>query len=251
MAYKALIVDLDGTAIPHLEHGMPRPRVVAAVKKLQKHMAVCVSTSRPAFMAAPVIEALGITGPCAVNDSTQIYDPVTKKVIETLYLPKHQINPIKDILLRFKLPFMVNDGINEHMYSGGDLPATLSVLAVPDITGEVADNLIKEVQKLEGLAVMKVPAFKKGFVWVSVTNPQATKLHSVIAIAKRLSIDTKDIVGIGDGYNDFPLLEACGLKIAMRNAVDELKDIADFIAPSVDDDGVAVVIEKLLLPLVQ
>ena len=52
---------------------------------------------------------------------------------------------------------------------------------------------------------------------------------------------------MGDGYNDFPLLMACGLKIAMGNAVPELKAIADFIAPSVEEDGVATVIEKFIL----
>ena len=40
---------------------------------------------------------------------------------------------------------------------------------------------------------------------------------------------------------------ACGLKIAMGNAVPELKAIADFIAPTVEEDGVATVIEKFVL----
>lgn len=40
---------------------------------------------------------------------------------------------------------------------------------------------------------------------------------------------------------------ACGLRVAMGNAVDDLKAIADYIAPSVDDDGLAEVIEKFIL----
>ncbi|HXS15232.1 MAG TPA: HAD hydrolase family protein, partial [Candidatus Saccharimonadales bacterium] len=60
-------------------------------------------------------------------------------------------------------------------------------------------------------------------------------------------ISTEEIIGIGDGHNDFPLLMACGLKVAMGNAVDDLKAIADYIAPSVDEDGVADVIEKFIL----
>jgi hydroxymethylpyrimidine pyrophosphatase-like HAD family hydrolase len=55
------------------------------------------------------------------------------------------------------------------------------------------------------------------------------------------------MIGVGDGYNDFPLLEACGLKVAMGNALEDLKGIADYIAPSVDEDGVANVIEKFIL----
>ena len=49
---------------------------------------------------------------------------------------------------------------------------------------------------------------------------------------------------MGDGYNDFSLLMACGLKVAMGNAVEELKSIADYIAPTVENDGLSNVIAK-------
>ena len=44
-----------------------------------------------------------------------------------------------------------------------------------------------------------------------------------------------------------PLLMACGLKVAMGNGVPELKEIADYVAPSVDEDGISDVIEKFVL----
>jgi hypothetical protein len=49
------------------------------------------------------------------------------------------------------------------------------------------------------------------------------------------------------GYNDFSMMMACRLKVAMGNAVPELKEIAHYIAPSVDNDGVADVIERFVL----
>ena len=55
------------------------------------------------------------------------------------------------------------------------------------------------------------------------------------------------MIGVGDGYNDFPLLMACGLKVAMGNAVPELKAIADYIAPTVADDGIVDVIKTFVL----
>ncbi|MBX4181389.1 HAD hydrolase family protein, partial [Candidatus Parcubacteria bacterium] len=51
----------------------------------------------------------------------------------------------------------------------------------------------------------------------------------------------------GDARNDTPLLNVCGLRIAMGNADDKLKRIAHYIAPSVEDDGVAHVVEKFIL----
>ena len=44
-----------------------------------------------------------------------------------------------------------------------------------------------------------------------------------------------------------PLLMACGLKIAMGNAYEELKSIADYVAPPIEEDGVADAIEKFIL----
>lgn len=63
-------------------------------------------------------------------------------------------------------------------------------------------------------------------------------------MARILGTQTTEIVGVGDSYNGIPLLQGCGLKIAMGNAVEELKVEADYIAPSVDNDGLVDVIEK-------
>ena len=61
-------------------------------------------------------------------------------------------------------------------------------------------------------------------------------------------IETSQIIAAGDSYNDIPLLEACGLRIAMGNAVPELKALADYVAPSVDQDGLATAIDEFVLP---
>ncbi|MBI5619841.1 HAD hydrolase family protein, partial [Candidatus Gottesmanbacteria bacterium] len=82
---------------------------------------------------------------------------------------------------------------------------------------------------------------------MEITHTDASKLHGIVEVARHLNIKTEEIIGVGDGYNDFPLLMASGLKIAMGNAVPELKEIADFVAPTVDEDGVATVIEKFIL----
>jgi hydroxymethylpyrimidine pyrophosphatase-like HAD family hydrolase len=62
-----------------------------------------------------------------------------------------------------------------------------------------------------------------------------------------LGVKYEEIIGVGDSYNDYSLLMASGLKVAMGNAVKELKDVADYIAPSVDEDGLAEVIERYII----
>ena len=63
-----------------------------------------------------------------------------------------------------------------------------------------------------------------------------------------IKVDLGQMTAAGDGYNDRPLLQACGLAIAMGDAPEELKAISDYIAPSAEEDGLAVAIEEFILP---
>ena len=63
-----------------------------------------------------------------------------------------------------------------------------------------------------------------------------------------IGVDAGSMVAAGDSYNDMPLLQVCGLGIAMGNAPDELKAIADYVAPPVEEDGLAVAIEQFIMP---
>lgn len=54
-------------------------------------------------------------------------------------------------------------------------------------------------------------------------------------------------MGIGDSGNDLDLITTCGIGVAVGNAIDELKDLADYIAPTNDDGGVAHAIERFIL----
>ena len=103
------------------------------------------------------------------------------------------------------------------------------------------------MSKDSSISVFTVKSWTPGKIDVIVSHPKSTKQHGIFEVAKILNIETHDIIGVGDGYNDFPLLMACGLKVAMGNAVEDLKAIADYIAPSVEDDGVADVIEKFVI----
>ena len=64
---------------------------------------------------------------------------------------------------------------------------------------------------------------------------------------EKLNIKEEDVISIGDSENDLTMFDHAGLKLAMGNAVEKLKELADHILPSNDDFGVKVAIERFIL----
>lgn len=71
-----------------------------------------------------------------------------------------------------------------------------------------------------------------------------TKASGLIELCNLLKIDLAETVAIGDGFNDREIIQTAGVGVAMGNARDEIKKIADFITLDNDNDGVAVAIDK-------
>ncbi len=138
-------------------------------------------------------------------------------------------------------------GEDDKRYSEGYIPDKLVEMGVFGLRESVADELADKLSQIPTIAVHKAFSWDNITSGIVINHALATKQHGIFEVAKILGIDTHEIIGIGDGYNDFPLLMACGLKVAMGNAVDDLKAIADYIAPSVEEDGVVDVINKFVL----
>ena len=83
--------------------------------------------------------------------------------------------------------------------------------------------------------------------FINVLAPDVSKGVALEALAAFLKIPLDEVVAIGDGANDIPLLSTAGLAIAVDNASAELKAVADYITLDVDHSGVAAAIDKYLL----
>ena len=83
--------------------------------------------------------------------------------------------------------------------------------------------------------------------FINVLAPGVSKGKALEALAPHLGIAMSEIMAIGDGTNDIPLLASVGLAIAMDNATDEVKAVADYITLDVDHSGLAAAIDKFLV----
>lgn len=80
------------------------------------------------------------------------------------------------------------------------------------------------------------PYMAHEFTWEHVENPD--KGTGLTYVADHLNISTDDCYAFGDSNNDISMFKAAGHGIAMGNACDELKEIAEYVTDSVNDDGI-------------
>ncbi len=79
-------------------------------------------------------------------------------------------------------------------------------------------------------------------------HPEASKGNALRIIASDLAIKPEEIVAFGDNHNDIGMLRLAGLGVAMGNAHEEVKAVADYVTGSNTEEGVAAAIEELILP---
>ena len=110
----------------------------------------------------------------------------------------------------------------------------------PEILQRAVDNLPQEVY--EKYTVVRSTPFFLEFL-----NKEVNKGVGVEMLAKHLGVKREEVITMGDAGNDLHMIEYAGMGIAMGNAFDEVKEAANYITDSNNEDGVAKAIEKFVL----
>lgn len=90
--------------------------------------------------------------------------------------------------------------------------------------------------------------FSDGF-WYKFTKKNVTKENAIIKITEVCGFGTESIIAFGDDYADIGMLQLCGTGVAMGNAIDEVKERADIVIGSNDEEGIADFIENEILQI--
>ena len=83
--------------------------------------------------------------------------------------------------------------------------------------------------------------------FLEILNPLVNKGYGVKMLAEKLGLQQSEVMAIGDQENDLAMIEYAGTGVAMGNAIESVKKIAQFVTKSNREDGVAHVIEELVL----
>lgn len=252
MKYKALMMDIDGTLAPisfdNNRSNMPSLKIQTVIQEAKKHLLVGVITGRPSYAIKHVLKKLQLNCYCITINGAEIINPknlnpLWRRPIKTQLIPK-----ILSLAEKYNFSILASDFSHDIVLKAQDKITTeLADIYFENVSLTTLPIIEQELSSIPGIIYHRIPVEDKKYIGIDITDKDVSKQHALIHLTKTARIKTEEIIGVGDSYNDFPMLMACGLRVAMGNAVPELKAIADFVAPSVDEDGVATVIEKFIL----
>lgn len=149
------------------------------------------------------------------------------------YMPDR---PMADYILSTRLP--VEDIWKKFEKETGGMDKVHCILADPTQKEEMKRRL-SEIPEIEVSGSLKSD--------LEVNARGVNKGNALLKLGEILGIAKEEIMAFGDASNDFSMIEKAGSGVAMANAEKELKEVADYIAYSNDEEGVARFIEEYVL----
>ena len=244
--YTTLVLDLDGTLIGPDER--IAPAVARAVATVSERVDVCIATGREQAHAVGYARVLGLTTPQVSDNGALILDAVSGRPLWSMPLNPDVAREVVTGIDRLGLAFIATHPSGTSHEAAAISDWNLTRVSALDMEEAVADDLLAEFESNDALYVVKASLPYNGLWAVDFTRTGVTKATGVKELARMLGTSADRMIAVGDSFNDAPLLEVCGLGVAMGQAPDELKAIADFVAPSVDEDGLATAIVEFVLP---
>ena len=260
MRYKALLLDIDGTVVGK-DYAISE-RVKEAIGKAKEKVLVSLCSQRQYVAFAHYVEELDLTALQIASGGTQIVDPKTDKEIWAKRMDKQIAKELYQGLAERGETVFIND--DKFVYQDGrvdeydgypvpikpvkELADWWSILVIGvDGISEASWRWVESLEGVQGVRVFsdKSQGLKHGYASISARG--VSKQRGIIEYCRLNKIKPEEVIAVGDDLNDYPMLMAAGLKVAMGNGVEELKAIADFVCPPVGEDGVATVVEKFIL----
>jgi HAD superfamily hydrolase (TIGR01484 family) len=244
----AAALDLDGTVIGPDEN--ISPAVHEAIVRLAERIHVFIATGREPADVLRYANELGLTTPQLCDGGANILDPV--QGVSTWTAP---LGPVNAEAVVTRLREMGSAFVATHASGTAstfdDVPDwDLIRVSALDLDEDTADALATEFRRNKDMYVIKAVLPYNGLWAVDFTLAGVDKASGIARVGQILGVNPTNMVAVGDSYNDLPMLEACGFSVAMGNAPPEVKDAAEFVAPSVAEDGLAVAINEYVLPRV-
>ena len=266
---KLIVTDLDGTALQNWEMLDPKTKEALIAAKEEGHIVV-IATGRPARASLHFYKELGLDTPIINFNGAYIHHPSDENFEDIVaQIPTEVIVTLFDSELK---DYIINAfcEYKDHLYvlHQGDtirdwfhVETCTSVKYGPfkETLDEHPNGFLLEAKDGYAQKVMDFLRENYGDIitcrnWdgdnkniIEVFKSDTNKATAIEKLAKYFNIEQQDIIAFGDGDNDIEMLTYAGTGVAMDNAIDKLKAVANTTTKSNKESGVAHYIHEYIL----
>ena len=267
MAYELIVLDLDGT-LTNSEKKIT-PRTLDSLLRIQKEgRKAAIATGRPTPGAINIARKLQLDkfgGYILSYNGGRITNFSTQKTIYNKTIPEQLIRPIYDEAVRLKAgiitysrdEIIVGNGIDKYnqieaginglpMHEVNNFPEYITFpINKCLLTGE-PDHMAETEAAFKNKFGEQLNIYRSEPFFLEIMPQNIDKAYSLSKLLNFLGISREQMICCGDGFNDLSMIKYAGLGVAMANAQEIVKQSANYITLSNDDDGIAHVIDKFM-----
>ena len=255
---KIVFTDLDSTLT------ITEGKIDIANKKIFEKLAnigipVVINTGRAIAYTIPICKQFSTSNYLIASNGAEIYNYLNKKVIYRNVISKDSLRVIDDLIKKYDLLFMAYSVDKRYTNKTDNNVAMIFSNYLCDINDELAqvvlqsydlDKMIEVKKVILESGMLKIANKTKHVIegkllYYDIVNKDVSKGNAVRILCDYLKIDPKKAMAIGDSTNDLEMLEAVGYKVAVSNASDDVKEIANIITLSNKQNGVATILNEL------
>jgi Cof subfamily protein (haloacid dehalogenase superfamily) len=266
MRYKLIAVDVDGTLL-NSDGNISEVTKKAVKLGIEKGLIFTISTGRPIQGVEPLIKKLELDCdlPFITYNGAMVVLGKSREILYDQRLSSIDAYQIMSLGKKYDVTIAVwKDNklyiseINERSAKYKEI-AKVEPLLIKDENEIIKDGVTKilwygETEQIQVLE-KEVGKYLSSNINIHTSRPMflefvdknASKAIAMEKIGEHFGINQSEMIAVGDGSNDLSMIEYAGLGVAMANAKQSVKDMADFITLSNDEDGVAHVINKFVL----
>ena len=266
MSYKMIVLDLDDTLLKN--DGTISRKTKKTLKKAKEDgVKVVLASGRPTFAIESVANALELEkygGYIISYNGARIIECKSRKELYAANITREEVQELYQMSQENEAYIQTYIGDNiiasqSNKFTDIEKQITGMEIIIPDdFSSYVQQEVVKvivlqEPERLKELEKQWKPLVENK-LYMTISKPfflefmnlEVDKGKSILRLGKMLGIDAEEIIAIGDSYNDITMIQAAGLGVAMGNAVETVKEIANYITEDNEHDGVAAVVEKFI-----
>lgn len=270
LPYSIIALDLDGTLTN--SEKIITPRTFDALMKAQREgVRLVLASGRPTYGIAALANKLQLAdygGYVLSYNGGRIIDWCEKTVIFSQVVDQKLVPILYDFAEKAQLPIVtyLPEAILASKNEGEYLAEEARINGMPVV---VAQNFVEEAMQIAGgstkflipgepeLLVQlesemkaalseQMEVFRSAPFFLELPPKGIDKAQSLQRLLTHLGLERESLMAFGDGFNDLSMIQFAGQGVAMANAVDEVKSIANFVTTSNEEDGIAHALEQLL-----